>query len=114
MISSRESVKRQRVEFLREAAREVEEALEWYNDRSTLAASQFLEEVDHVLQLAVRRPQAWPVFEAGTRRIVMQRYPFSIIYRAVPGVIQIVAVAHHKRKPGYWRQRRSGPTRRST
>jgi plasmid stabilization system protein ParE len=112
MISSRESVKLRRVEFLREAAREVEEALEWYNERSTLAASEFLQEVDRALQLAAQRPQAWPVFEAGTHRIVMQRYPFSIIFRVVPGIIQIVAVAHHKRKPGYWRQRRSGPTRR--
>jgi plasmid stabilization system protein ParE len=105
-------VKRQRVEFLRQAAREVEEALEWYNERSTLAASDFLQEVDHALQLAAQRPQAWPVFEAGTRRIVMQRYPFSIIFRSAPGTIYVVAVAHHKRKPGYWRYRRSGPTRR--
>ena len=112
MISSRESVKRQRVEFLRQAAREVEEALEWYNERSTLAASEFLQEVDRALQLAAQRPQAWPAFESGTRRIVMQRYPFSIIFRVAAGTIQVVAVAHHKRKPSYWRYRRSSPTRR--
>jgi plasmid stabilization system protein ParE len=112
MISSRESVKRPRVEFLRQAATEVEEALEWYSERSILAASEFLQEVDRAIQLAVERPGAWPLFEAGTQRIVMQRYPYSIIFRAVPGIVQVVAVAHHKRKPGYWRQRRSGPTRR--
>ena len=66
-------MKLRRVEFLRQAAREVEEALEWYNERSTLAASEFLQEVDRALQLAAQRPRAWPVFEAGTRRILTRR-----------------------------------------
>ncbi len=35
-----------------------------------------------------------------------KKYPYTIFYRLTPRRIRIVAVAHHKRKPGYWKQRR--------
>jgi plasmid stabilization system protein ParE len=105
-------VKPTRVEFVRQAAEELAEAVDWYTERSTLAALEFLQDVEHALQLVLQRPSAWPAFEAGTRRIVMQRYPFSIIFHQESGVVQVLAVAHHKRRPGYWRRRRSRPTRR--
>jgi toxin ParE1/3/4 len=41
----------------------------------------------------------------GTRRFVLRRFPFSIIYLDDPEVRSIVAVAHSKRKPGYWKVR---------
>jgi hypothetical protein len=45
-----------------------------------------------------------PYFE-GTRRYLMQRFPFSVVYRQKRRTLQIVAVAHSKRKPGYWKVR---------
>jgi hypothetical protein len=36
---------------------------------------------------------------------VMSRLPYSIIYTEEPSEIFIVAFAHHKRKPGYWKRR---------
>jgi hypothetical protein len=37
--------------------------------------------------------------------VVLLKYPFSIIHRELPHEIQIVAVAHAKRSPGYWAKR---------
>jgi hypothetical protein len=42
---------------------------------------------------------------AGTRRVQIQRCPFSIIYRIQPEQLIVVAVAHHRRRPGYWQGR---------
>jgi len=46
-----------------------------------------------------------PNYEAGTRRYQFSVYPYSLIYRVTEQEITIVAVAHAKRKPGYWTNR---------
>ncbi len=50
-------------------------------------------------------PRRWPKHLHGTRRFVLQRFPFSIVYLDEPDVLNVVAVAHNKPKPGYWKQR---------
>ncbi len=50
-------------------------------------------------------PQRWPKYLHGTRRFVMQRFPFSVVYLDDPDLVTIIAVAHSKRKPGYWKGR---------
>ena len=40
--------------------------------------------------------------ESGTRRILLDRFPFTIDYRVTSNTLNIVAVAHQKRRPGYW------------
>ena len=52
----------------------------------------------------VKAPQRWPKYLYGTQRFVLHRFPFSIIYLD-DDVLSIVAVAHSKRKPGYWKAR---------
>jgi hypothetical protein len=45
----------------------------------------------------------WPAFSFGTRHYPLARFPFSIIYRLKDDeLIEIVALMHHKKKPGYW------------
>jgi len=41
-------------------------------------------------------------FEGDSRRILLSRFPFSIIYRVTGHIVEIVAVMHHRRDPGYW------------
>jgi hypothetical protein len=40
-----------------------------------------------------------------TRRALVARFPYQVVYRIRPGEIVIVAVAHLKRRPGYWKNR---------
>jgi plasmid stabilization system protein ParE len=91
--------------LLLEAREEVVEAFEWYLERSQAAAESFLSEVDHSLALIAETPEVWPEFESGTRRYLLRRYPFALIYRSRGGLIEIVAFAHQRRKPGYWSNR---------
>jgi len=50
-------------------------------------------------------PERWPEHLQGTRRFLLHRFPFSIVYRLKGDVIEVVAIAHAKRRPGYWKRR---------
>ena len=94
-----------RAAYLAEARREVVEAFEWYLERSPQAAAAFLHELDHALTIIGEAPDIWPQYERETRRYVLRKFPFSVIYRVVDTTVQVVAVAHQSRKPGYWHLR---------
>ena len=93
------------VSYLADARREVIEAFNWYFERSPQAAEAFLHEVDRAIALIAEAPDLWPSFERETRRYVLRRFPFSIIYRTLGNRLEVVAVAHDKRRPGYWHSR---------
>lgn len=94
-----------KVEFHEDAALEYEAAFGWYLERSILAASKFAEALNRAIDMIVGAPQRWPTGSNGTRRFLLQKFPFAIVYRELPTVIQMVAIAHTRRKPGYWKQR---------
>jgi plasmid stabilization system protein ParE len=80
--------------------------VDWYLERSLEASESFLREFERGLSLIRETPRLWPRFEAGTRRYVLRRFPYSIIYRERgEDLIEVIAVAHDKRRPGYWRGR---------
>ncbi len=84
---------------------EVEAADDWYLARSLDASITFLTDVYDALDIVTDARQRWPKYLYGTRRYVLRRFPFSIIYLDDPDVVNVVAVAHNKRKPGYWKER---------
>jgi plasmid stabilization system protein ParE len=96
------------LEYLEEALQEVEAAARWYAERSVTAAAAFSTEMDAAESAIARLPEAWPAFEHRTRRYLLQRFPFSIVYRVEDRRILIVAVAHARRRPGYWQARIQG------
>jgi len=90
--------------FHPEAWREMEGADNWYRERSPDASVRFLEAVYDALESIAQGPTRGPKYLHGTRRFLLYRFPFSIVY--LDGAdLRIVAVVHHKRKPGYWRDR---------
>lgn len=88
------------------ARQDLAEGRDWYADHSVLAAERFLDEVDGALELIREAPERWPPFRRGMRRHVMTSFPYSIIYQVSADFIDIYAVAHAKRRPTYWRNRR--------
>jgi plasmid stabilization system protein ParE len=78
---------------------------EWYLSRSFDASIEFLSEVNDALETISKAPQRSPQYLHGTRRFVLYRFPFSIVYLDDPDVVTIIAVAHGKRRPGYWKDR---------
>jgi len=94
-----------RIELHPDAAADAEEAASWYAERSALAAKGFLAELDLVLGRVLEVPDRWPQLEMGTRRYVFPRYPFTLIYRIKDRDIEVIAVAHHRRRQDYWKRR---------
>lgn len=94
-----------RVGFHPEAVEEAEAALIWYAKRSTRAAQRFLEELEFAIEVITEAPDRWPEFGHGTRRVILRRFPYLVIYRVLPDRVEILAVAHGRRRPGYWRGR---------
>jgi plasmid stabilization system protein ParE len=92
----------ERVELKPEAERELEDAFEWYLERSIPVAEAFIREAGSAFALIASAPTIWPRFEAGTRRYVLRKFPYSVIYLDRPTKILVLAVAHQKRRPRYW------------
>ena len=88
-----------------EARLEILEALTWYAERSPVAASAFVQELADMVSLAQRSPQSWPRTSGNTRYIVFARFPFDLVFRLKGETLEIVAVAHQRRRPSYWRNR---------
>ena len=86
-----------RVSFHPAAAAEVERAQTWYEERSVLAAAGFLQELTRAVQRIRATPERYPTAEHGTRRVLLEQYPFSAFYAVRGEEIFIVPVAHHTR-----------------
>jgi toxin ParE1/3/4 len=91
--------------FHPEAREEFRDAARWYRARDRRASSDFRVAVSSAVRVIAEVPQRWPKYLYGTRRLVVQRFPFSIVYLDDPELVTIIAVAHSKRRPGYWKDR---------
>lgn len=69
-------------------------------------ATDFRNEVHHTLALLSDHPAMGTPAASNTRRMVIHRYPYSIVYRIDSDTLRVLAVAHHRRQPGYWSERR--------
>ncbi len=94
-----------RLEIYPAALAELKSAVEWYLERSAPAAQEFVAEIDRATALVMESPRRWPTGEHGTRRFVLQRFPFALTYREKSSGLQILAFAHGHRRPGYWKKR---------
>jgi len=101
----------QAVELHPDAIAEARDAREWYAERSSVAADAFMAELDTAIGRICESPDRWATYLHGTRRYLMKRFPYLVVYRAIKDKLQVVAVAHGRRKPGYWRRRLKMPRR---
>lgn len=93
------------VDVLPLAIEEAREARHYYLSKSSVAEEAFRKELEQAVAMIRERPETWPTYVHGTRRFVMHRFPFSVVYRSDDTSCLIVAIAHAKRKPGYWSSR---------
>ncbi len=91
--------------FHPEAEAEFLAAIEFYADKSSALGERFYQEIRRLvaeIEAAPRRHGAW---RHGTRRHRARRFPYVVIFAERPDRLQLVAVAHVKRHPDYWRKR---------
>jgi hypothetical protein len=96
------------VRFHRLAAREYEETRAWYERRRDRLGDAFTNEVDRAIVRIAKDPTRWPVSFVKFRRVRLRRFPYVLYYHVVhASQVLVLAVAHTRRRPGYWRRRLS-------
>ena len=93
------------VEFHPEAAAEFAAASAYYEEEVPGLGDAFITELERVAELIKQHPFIGSPIDEIFRRVVLVRFPFSAIYCLEEEKLLIVAVAHQRRKPGYWRGR---------
>ena len=88
-----------------EAELEILEAVTFYQERAGDIASDFFTEFRKAREEIKAFPEFWREVGGGYRRRLIERYPYGIIYRIKGEEVQIVALAHTSREPGYWKGR---------
>ena len=91
--------------FAPSARREFLAEIIYYNQEQAGLGARFTAAVEEAAARALAFPRAGSPAAANTRRVFLQGFPFSIVYREVPTGIVIFAVAHQSRRPGYWESR---------
>lgn len=85
------------------AVQELIDAAVYYEEENQGLGLEYLSEVERAANLLIRYPNAGSVIRGFVRRLILPRFPYSLLYRVVDEeLIRILAVAHHKRKPRYW------------
>jgi len=91
--------------IIREAEEELRDATRFYESRATGLSLDFLSEIEKSIQSIIDSPESWPIIEGKVRRRLLSRFPFGILYYIDENQVIIIAIAHLRRKPGYWRSR---------
>jgi len=79
--------------------------LAWYRDRNFSTAVKFDDAFWQAIRAIEDAPDRWPVYFSHFRRYTLHQFPFSIVYRVEPSRLFVLAVAHGRRRPGYWKDR---------
>jgi plasmid stabilization system protein ParE len=80
-------------------------AFVWYSQRSSSAADELWQEIRRTIEAIARNPAQFARFDENARGGLVRRFPFRIVYRYDSSRILILAVAHVKRRPGFWHDR---------
>ena len=87
------------------AAAEIDEAYLWYESQRTGLGEEFLAEVNRELKRIGEMPELYAVLKRDTRRAMLSRFPYSLLYRLVGDEVIVVACFHGKRDPRRWQDR---------
>ena len=93
------------VEYLPAARLELEESAAWYEEHEPGVGERFLEAVKATERQLQHDPMLGTTYYRQTRKWRVKGFPFNLVHRAEAGRILVVAVAHGKRRPGYWQRR---------
>jgi toxin ParE1/3/4 len=87
------------------ASRELRAAAEWYDKRVPGLGDDLVDEVVSAVQRAMSHPDSGTAYLLDSRRIGIRRFPYSIVYLRRAHEVVVLALAHDRRRPGYWRSR---------
>jgi plasmid stabilization system protein ParE len=85
-----------------EASQELVAAALFYHEQAPGLGGEFLDEVEHTESFLVQFPAVGRVLRGDIRRLSLRRFPYDLIYQLRGDHLWILAVAHQRRRPGYW------------
>lgn len=94
-----------RAEFHPAAERELAAAVALGESRGSGLGGELLTEAERLTELLCDTPNIGEPVDTRHRRFPMRRFPFAFIYRVDGELLRIIAVAHRRQRPGYWRDR---------
>jgi toxin ParE1/3/4 len=95
-----------RIEFAGPAVREAEEAANWYWARSgDRVRGRLLAEIERARQILREQPGIGAPGLRGTRKLTLDRFPYTLIYRIDADTVRVLAFMHQSRRPDYWLHR---------
>ncbi len=93
--------------LLEPALHELTEARHYYlKQASARIAAAFVEQFESTASLILAHPELGKPVSSRVRALPISRFPYSVIYRITPDAIIVLAIAHQRRRPTYWAQRR--------
>ena len=94
-----------------EADAELDKAIDYYEQQQAGLGGELRSEVNRVIGEICKNPfLGAPYQRTKARHFPIQRFPFVIYYMELTEAIWIIAIAHGKRRPGYWKKRLSRGT----
>ena len=82
------------------------ETVAYYETRQPGLGASYLSEFESVMDRVCEAPNTYPIEHApDIRHIRFRRFPFTVLFRESVGMVQVLAVAHHHRRPSYWLSR---------
>jgi plasmid stabilization system protein ParE len=94
-----------KVSFHPEAKEEFFEAINYYEECQEGLGLEFAKEIYSTIQRIIHFPEAWSKMSENTRRCLVNRFPYGVIYSITEEEIIILAVMQLNREPGYWKER---------
>ena len=95
------------VRFSAEAVAELDAAAQWYEEQLPGLGLALIDAVDAALARVADWPRSGaPVPTVATdldvRRVPVARFPYNLPYVVADAAVHVLAVAHDRRRPGYW------------
>lgn len=90
------------IEFHPDAVSEIREATLYYQAQQVGLGERFLSTVQESLTRISNLPESFPVVVGNVRQCKVAHFPYAIVYRLQANYIQVIALAHSRRKPQYW------------
>jgi plasmid stabilization system protein ParE len=91
----------------RAARQDLEDATAWYRERNPTIAERFVGELRRTLVLVEKFPSTGarvPSANADARRLPIDGFPYHLVFQEFADRVEVLAVAHDRRRPGYWRR----------
>lgn len=93
-----------RIKISSSARKELVDAIRYHEREREGFGEELAEEIDRAVRLIAERPLVGSEIGEGERKFTVDRFRYNVIYRVEEKTVFVLAIAHHRRKPNYWRE----------